>query len=83
MTQSPSKPRPSPFRARRVTQETLQVEAFEPDQVRPWRFHDRRGSGMDDEMFGMASAVEIAGVAGAMVTSRLPLSPWTGAGFLG
>ena len=28
--------------------EVLQVEAFEPDRVRPWRFHNRRGSGMDE-----------------------------------
>lgn len=27
--------------------EVLRVEAFEPNQVRPWRFHNRRGSGMD------------------------------------
>ena len=33
----------------RHPQEVLQFEAFEPDQVRPWRFHNRRGSGMDDE----------------------------------
>ena len=28
--------------------ELLHLEAFEPSQVRPWRFHNRRGSGMDD-----------------------------------
>ena len=29
--------------------DNVRVEAFDPDQVRPWRFHNRRGSGMDDE----------------------------------
>ena len=28
--------------------ETLTVEAFEPASVRPWLYHNRRGSGMDD-----------------------------------
>ena len=50
MTQSANQSRStSRSRSRRGTQEVLQVEAFEPDQVRPWRFHNRRGSGMDDE----------------------------------
>ena len=28
--------------------ETIHVEAFEPSRVRPWRFHNRSQSGMDD-----------------------------------
>lgn len=27
---------------------SVNVEEFEPDQVRPWRYHNRRASGMDD-----------------------------------
>ena len=45
MTQS-TKPSPPTAGGKR---ESLRVEAFDPDQVRPWRFHNRRGSGMDDE----------------------------------
>ena len=41
-------PSPSPRRTTGGTPEVLDVEAFEPEQVRPWRFHNRRGSGMDD-----------------------------------
>ena len=26
----------------------VHIEAFEPEHVRPWRFHNRRGSGMDE-----------------------------------
>ena len=42
-------PRGGPAHANTGAPETLQVEAFEPEQVRPWRFHNRRGSGMADE----------------------------------
>ena len=29
--------------------EVVHVEAFDPSDVRPWRFHNRAGSGMDDD----------------------------------
>ena len=32
-----------------ATADTVPIEVFEPDRVRPWRFHNRRGSGMDDD----------------------------------
>ena len=47
--QSPPTSAPSaPAGGRGDTDELVRVEAFEPSQVRPWRFHNRRGSGMDD-----------------------------------
>ena len=53
MTQSTRPGSKSPARSRRGatggTPEVLHVEAFEPEQVRPWRFHNRRGSGMEEE----------------------------------
>ena len=37
-----------PERSPRGTTETVRVEAFDPDHVRPWKFHNRALSGMDD-----------------------------------
>ena len=36
--------------------ENVQVEGFDPAQVRPWRFHNRAGSGMDDAALADLSA---------------------------
>ena len=36
----------------------VHVEAFDPAEVRPWRFHNRAGSGMDDESLdALASSI--------------------------
>lgn len=38
--------------------ELLKVESFEPSQARPWKYHNRRGSGMDDESLNaLASSI--------------------------
>ena len=38
--------------------EVVHVEAFEPSDVRPWGFHNRGGSGMDDESLdALASSI--------------------------
>ena len=53
MAQSTKPGSTSPARSPRSTAggtpEVLQVEAFQPEDVRPWHFHNRRGSGMDEE----------------------------------
>ena len=36
--------------------EVVHVEAFDPSDVRPWRFHNRAGSGMDDESLDALAA---------------------------
>ena len=42
----------------RGTEELVRVEAFDPAEVRPWRFHNRRGSGMDDvSLNSLASSI--------------------------
>ncbi|MCY4478796.1 MAG: ParB N-terminal domain-containing protein [Rhodospirillales bacterium] len=42
----------------RAAEELVQVELFDPAEVRPWRFHNRRGSGMDDESLNsLASSI--------------------------
>ena len=52
----PSRP-PSP-KANKGSGEVLTIEAFEPDQVRPWRFHNRRGSGMNEgSLAGLARSI--------------------------
>ena len=38
--------------------EQVRVEAFDPAEVRPWRFHNRCGSGMDDaSLNSLASSI--------------------------
>ena len=38
--------------------ETLHVEAFDPSEARPWRYHNRAQSGMDDESLNaLASSI--------------------------
>ena len=40
------------------TVQFVQIEEFDPDQVRPWRFHNRRRTGMDDESLdALASSI--------------------------
>ena len=36
--------------------ELLHIEAFDPDQVRPWRYHNRGDSGMDNESLAALAA---------------------------
>ena len=38
--------------------EALEVETFDPSEVRPWKYHNRRGSGMDDDSLNsLASSI--------------------------
>ena len=38
--------------------EVVHAEAFDPSEVRPWRYHNRRGSGMEDESLNsLASSI--------------------------
>ena len=43
-----SKSKTAPEAGPGASAEVVQVEAFEPDQVRPWRYHNRARSGMDE-----------------------------------
>ena len=57
----------------RGAKELVQAEAFEPAEVRPWRFHNRRGSGMDDESLnGLASSIARDGQQQLGLARRLP-----------
>ena len=40
----------------RAAEELVQVEVFDPADVRPWQFHNRRGSGMDDESLNLLAS---------------------------
>ena len=53
--------------------ETLQVESFDPSQVRPWKYHNRRGSGMDDDSLNsLASSIARDGQQQLGLARRLP-----------
>ena len=40
------------------TNEIVHVESFDPSHVRPWKYHNRRGSGMDDaSLNSLASSI--------------------------
>ena len=53
--------------------ETVQVESFEPSQVRPWTYHNRRGSGMDDDSLNsLASSIVRDGQQQLGLARRLP-----------
>ena len=53
--------------------ELVQTETFEPAEVRPWRFHNRRGSGMDDESLNaLASSIARDGQQQLGLARRLP-----------
>ena len=57
----------------RAAQEVVQVEVFDPAEVRPWRFHNRRGSGMDDESLNsLASSIVRDGQQQLGLARRLP-----------
>ena len=49
------------------------VESFDPDQVRPWRYHNRAGSGMDEpSLGGLADAIRRDGQQQLGLARRLP-----------
>ena len=51
----------------------VRVESFDPDQVRPWRFHNRAGSGMDDESLdSLAASIRRDGQQQFGLARRLP-----------
>ena len=51
----------------------MQVEAFDPAQVRPWRFHNRAGSGMDEaSLDGLAESIRRNGQQQQGLARRLP-----------
>lgn len=57
----------------RGTEEQVLVEAFDPAEVRPWRYHNRRGSGMDDEALNsLASSIVRDGQQQLGLARRLP-----------
>ena len=58
---------------RRGAMETLHVEVFDPSDVRPWRFHNRAHSGMDDESLNaLASSIARDGQQQLGLSRRLP-----------
>ena len=59
--------------ARSSTPESVQVEAFDPDTVRPWQFHNRAGSGMDDmSLSSLAASIARDGQQQPGLARRLP-----------
>ena len=52
---------------------TLAVESFDPDQVRPWRYHNRAESGMDDvSLEALADSIRRDGQQQLGLARRLP-----------
>ena len=59
--------------APRTADELVQVEVFDPAEVRPWQFHNRRRSGMDDESLNLlASSIARDGQQQLGLARRLP-----------
>lgn len=53
--------------------DVVHVVAFEPDAVRPWRFHNRAASGMDDESIdALAASIRRDGQQQLGLARRLP-----------
>ena len=53
--------------------EVLHVESFEPNDVRPWRFHNRSQSGMDDPALdALAASIRRDGQQQLGLARRLP-----------
>ena len=51
----------------------VHVEEFEPEQVRPWRYHNRTGSGMDDaSLDALAASIRRDGQQQLGLARRLP-----------
>ncbi len=56
-----------------ATTEAVRVEAFEPSAVRPWRFHNRAASGMDDaSLDALAASIRRDGQQQLGLARRLP-----------
>ena len=56
-----------------ATTETLPVEAFDPDRVRPWHYHNRAESGMDeDSLTALAESIRRDGQQQLGLARRLP-----------
>lgn len=54
-------------------QTTLPVESFDPDQVRPWRYHNRAESGMDEvSLDALADSIRRDGQQQLGLARRLP-----------
>lgn len=49
-------PPPETATAARGSSDVVHVTAFDPDQVRPWQYHNRAASGMDDESLDALAA---------------------------
>lgn len=53
--------------------DVVHVVAFDPDDVRPWRYHNRAGSGMDDESLdSLAASIRRDGQQQLGLARRLP-----------
>lgn len=66
-------PDASPQPGESSTTDVVHVEAFEPDQVRPWQYHNRAGSGMDDESLdALATSIRRDGQQQLGLARRLP-----------
>ena len=59
--------------SRPPTAENVHIEAFDPETVRPWRFHNRAGSGMDDvSLSSLAASIARDGQQQPGLARRLP-----------
>ena len=64
---------PDPDARTRVTSEIVHVVAFEPEEVRPWEYHNRAESGMDDEAIdALAASIRRDGQQQLGLARRLP-----------
>ena len=71
--QKSSKPAQTTTPQGAVSVENVAVEAFDPAQVRPWRFHNREGSGMDDaSLDDLAASISRDGQQQLGLARRLP-----------
>ena len=53
--------------------ETLRVEAFDPSAIRPWRFHNREASGMDEaSLEALSASIQRDGQQQLGLARRLP-----------
>ena len=58
---------------RSVTSETVRIEAFDPDDVRPWAYHNRTDTGMDDASLDeLANSIRRDGQQQLGLARRLP-----------
>ena len=63
----------APGAQRSNVSETMQIEAFEPAQVRPWRYHNRTDSGLDDASLNdLANSIRRDGQQQLGLARRLP-----------